>query len=383
MKPIFWGAAGVVFYAYLGYAAWLWIWSHLSPKPVLRGTNEPTVSIVLVVRNEASTLPRKLSNLAALDYPRERIEFVVVSDGSSDRTAEILSEAAKDGRFHILISSEPKGKACRLNEALAAAKGEITVFMDARQEIEHDALRRLVENFADPTVGCVSGELMLGDATSGEAEKGMGMYWRVEKKIRELESASGSVVGATGALYAARTSLLAPIPAETILDDVLLPLNVSRQGARVIFDSRARAWDDPDLGAEREFRRKVRTLTGNYQLLQIAPWVLSRANPLRFRFVSHKLLRLAVPFALVALLVASAAIPQTLYRAAFVLQLAFYALSLFALSNQLLSNRDLSSRRRGPLARVGNAALTLIVLNSAAVVAFANFVTGRKEVWVR
>jgi biofilm PGA synthesis N-glycosyltransferase PgaC len=383
MKPIFWGAAGVVFYAYLGYALWLWIWSHLSPKPVLRGTNEPTVSIVLVVRNEASTLPRKLRNLAALDYPRERMEFVVVSDGSSDRTAEILSEAAKDGRFHILISPEPKGKACRLNEALAAAKGEITVFMDARQQIERDALRRLVENFADPSVGCVSGELMLGDATSGEAEKGMGIYWRVEKKIRELESASGSVVGATGALYAARTSLLAPIPAETILDDVLLPLNVSRQGARVIFDGRARAWDDPDLGAEREFRRKVRTLTGNYQLVQIAPWVLSGANPLRFRFVSHKLLRLAVPFALVALLGASAAVPQTLYRAAFVLQLAFYALSLFALSNQFLSNRDLSSHRRGPLTRVANAALTLIVLNSAAVVAFANFVTGRKEVWVR
>ena len=383
MKPIFWGAAGVVFYAYLGYALWLWIWSHLSPKPVLRGTNEPTVSIVLVVRNEASTLPRKLRNLAALDYPRERMEFVVVSDGSSDRTAEILSEAAKDGRFHILISPEPKGKACRLNEALAAAKGEITVFMDARQQIERDALRRLVENFADPTVGCVSGELMLGDATSGEAEKGMGIYWRVEKKIRELESASGSVVGATGALYAARTSLLAPIPAETILDDVLLPLNVSRQGVRVIFDGRARAWDDPDLGAEREFRRKVRTLTGNYQLVQIAPWVLSGANPLRFRFVSHKLLRLAVPFALVALLGASAAVPQMLYRAAFVLQLAFYALSLFALSNQFLSNRDLSSHRRGPLTRVANAALTLIVLNSAAVVAFANFVTGRKEVWVR
>ena len=376
MRALFWSAAAVVFYAYFGYAAWLWIWSYLSPKPVLRGTNEPPISIVLVVRNEESTLPRKLSNLAALDYPAERMEFVVASDGSSDRTAEILSEAAKDRRFHILISPEPKGKACRLNEAVAAAKGEITVFMDARQEVEHDALRRLVENFANPTVGCVSGELMLGDATSGEAEKGMGIYWRVEKKIRELESASGSVVGATGALYAARTSLLAPIPPETILDDLFLPLNVARQGARVIFDGRARAWDDPDLGAEREFRRKVRTLTGNYQLLQIAPWVLSGANPLRFRFFSHKLLRLAVPFALVGLLVASAAIPGLLYRAAFVLQLAFYALSLFALSG-------LSTRPRGPFTRVANVALTLIVLNSAAVVAFANFVTGRKEVWAR
>ena len=373
MKAMFWISAGVVFYTYFGYVAWLWVWSRLSPKPVQRGTNEPLVSMVMVVRNEEGTLPGKLRNLAELDYPPERMEFVIVSDGSSDRTGQILFEAAKDGRFHILVSPEPKGKACRLNEALAMVKGEIAVFVDARQEIEHDALRRLVENFADSTVGCVSGELMLGDATSGEAEKGMGIYWRVEKKIRELESASGSVVGATGALYAARRSLLGPIPPEAILDDVLLPLKVARQGARVVFDGRARAWDDPDLGAKKEFRRKVRTLTGNYQLLQIAPWVLSGANPLRFRFVSHKLLRLAVPFALATLLVASAAVPAPLYRAACALQLAFYALGLFALSNQ----------RHGPLARLANAALTLIVLNTAAVVAFANFVSGRKEVWLR
>ena len=378
MKTLFWAATGVVFYAYLGYAVWLWIWSRLNPRPVLRGANEPLVSIVMVVRNEEATLPRKLSNLAALNYPPERLEFVVVSDGSSDKTAEILADTAKDARFHILASPKAKGKACRLNEALAAAKGEIAVFMDARQEIEQDAVRLLLENFTDPTVGCVSGELMLGDAASGEAEKRMGIYWRMEKKIRSLESASGSVVGATGALYAARCSLLAPIPAETILDDVLLPLQVARQGARVIFDGRARAWDDPDLGAEREFRRKVRTLTGNYQLLQIAPWVLSGANPLRFRFVSHKLLRLVVPFALAVLLVTSAAIPAPLYRAAFALQLAFYALSLFALSNHALSNQP-----RGVLRRVANAALALIVLNTAAVVAFANFVTGRKEVWIR
>jgi biofilm PGA synthesis N-glycosyltransferase PgaC len=244
MKAIFWIAGAVVFYAYLGYAVWLWIWSLLSPRPVLRGWNEPLVSILMVVRNEEQTLNRKLSNLVALDYPPDRLELIVASDGSSDRTAQILSEAAKDHRFHILVSAESKGKACRLNEALAVAQGEIAVFVDARQWIERDALRLLLENFVDPTVGCVSGELMLGDGASGEAEKRMGIYWRIEKKVRVLESASGSVVGATGALYAARRSLLQPIPPETILDDVLLPLQISRLGARVIFDGRARAWDD-------------------------------------------------------------------------------------------------------------------------------------------
>jgi cellulose synthase/poly-beta-1,6-N-acetylglucosamine synthase-like glycosyltransferase len=327
----------------------------------------------MVVRNEEIALPGKLRNLVALDYPPERMEFVVVSDGSVDQTAKILSEAARDERFHILIFPESQGKACRLNDALKVAQGEVVLFVDARQAIEPDALRLLLQNFEDPAVGCASGELMLGDAASGEAEERMGIYWRIEKKIRELESASGSVVGATGALYAARRSLLAPIPVETILDDVLFPLNISRQGARVIFDGRARAWDNPDLGAGREFRRKVRTLTGNYQLLKIAPWVLSGENPLRFRFICHKLLRLAVPLALAASLVSSAFIPHLFYRILLGLQLAFYALSLFAVFKWPC----------GPLIRLANAALMLIVLNVAAVAAFANFVTGRKEVWAQ
>src|ERR1039457_2948523 len=182
MKAIFWVAAGLVFYAYLGYWAWLWVCSPLSPKPVIRGANEPFVSIVMVVRNEERTLPRKLSNLATLNYPPELVEYIIVSDGCSDRTTEILAEAAQDERFHILGPPEPKGKASRLNEALAVAKGEIAVFMDARQEIEHDALRLLLENFTDPTVGCVSGELMLGDMVTGEAEKRMGVMLDLDRK---------------------------------------------------------------------------------------------------------------------------------------------------------------------------------------------------------
>jgi poly-beta-1,6-N-acetyl-D-glucosamine synthase len=373
VKLAFWSAAAVVAYAYLGYTAWLWFASRAWHLPWRRGPHLPFVSVVMVVRDEEKALLGKLRNLAALDYPQERVELVMVSDGSQDATEQILLQAAKDPKYRTMIFSERKGKASRLNDAVAAAKGEIVLFVDARQELERDALRLLMENFADETVGCASGQLMLGDATSGETEKGMGIYWQAEKKVRELESASGSVVGATGALYAVRRSLLVAIPPDTILDDVFLPLHVARQGARVVFDARARAWDCPDLGAGREFRRKVRTLTGNYQLLQIAPWLLGSANPLRFRFICHKLLRLVVPFALAVMLVTSAVVPGVLYRFAFLTQLLFYALSLLALTGT----------QRGPLARVANAALTLIVLNTAAVVAFANFLTGRKEVWVR
>ena len=373
MKIAFWCATAVVLYTYLGYGAWLWMVGRVHPWPLRRGPCLPFVSVVMVVRDEEKTLARKLQNLGALDYPPDRVEFVVVSDGSQDGTERILSEAAQDARLHVLAFAESKGKACRLNDALGVARGEIVLFVDARQEIERDALRLLMEDFAEDTVGCVSGELMLGDAVSGEAEKGMGIYWLVEKKIRQLESASGSVVGATGALYAARRALLVPLPPGTILDDVFLPMHVARQGARVVFDERARAWDCPNLGAEREFQRKVRTLTGNYQLLQIVPWLLGEENPLRFRFISHKLLRLMVPFALATMLIASLAVPQPIYRVAFFLQLFFYLLSLLTLTGA----------QNGPLARVGNAALAVIVLNTAAVVAFANFLTGRKEVWVR
>jgi len=375
MKFVFWISAAVVAYSYLGYPAWLWLRSWWSPRPVRRGSAMPAVSTVMVVRNEEAVIARKLENLLGLDYPEDKIEVVLVSDGSSDRTPDILADYARDSRVRTLIKPESQGKAAGLNDAIKLASGEVLLFTDARQFIEPVALRLLIENFADPDVGAASGELMLGDPTSGETGKGMGLYWRVEKKIRELESASGSVAGATGAIYCARRSLLdaSPLPVGTLLDDVLLPMQIVRQGFRVIFDSRARAWDSPDLGDGREFSRKVRTLSGNYQLLQLAPWLLGSENAIRFEFVSHKLTRLIVPFALLALLIASIFLPEPFYRIALGAQLAFYALSIAALSGVKI----------GPLARIADPARTFVVLNSAAIVAFVNFVTGRKAAWVR
>jgi poly-beta-1,6-N-acetyl-D-glucosamine synthase len=373
MKVAFWGSTAVIIYTYLGYAGWLWLRSRWFPKPVKTAPYTPFVSIVMVVRNEAQVLDGKLRNLLALNYPSDWIEIVVASDGSTDGTNEILAGYSASKKVRALLNSESRGKAAGINDAVEAASGEIIVFNDARQKIEPDAVRLLVENFADLSVGCASGELMLGDPDSGEAVQGMGLYWRIEKKIREWEAASGSVVGATGALYAVRRKLLVPVPRETILDDVYLPMHVVRQGSRVVFDPRARAWDLPTQGTGREFARKVRTLSGNYQLLQFAPWLLRRENPLCFQFVSHKLLRLLAPLALAISLVTSCFLPGPIYRVALGLQLAFYALSLLAITHL----------DRGPLGRLADPAFTFVVLNTAAVVAFANFVTGRKAVWIR
>ncbi len=388
MKWLFWGSVGVVAYTYAGYAGWLWLRSHWRHRPVKRSPSTPTLSIVMIVRNEAAVLEHKLQNLIGLDYPEDLREIIVVSDGSTDATNQILSRwsessgsnnsgsnrfGSNNSAFRAIVLPDSRGKATCLNDAIEMAKGEVVIFTDARQQIEMNAARLLSENFADPEVGCASGELMLGDPESGESIKGMGFYWRIEKSIRELESESGSVVGATGALYAVRRSLLASIPSETILDDVYIPMNVARQGSRVIFDSRAIAWDVPSLGVGREFTRKVRTLTGNYQLVQLAPWLLTRSNPLRFEFVSHKLLRLVAPFALAVALLSPIFLAEPVYRIALVLQMGFYTLSLLAIAQI----------KRGPLARIADASFTLVVLNIAALVAFTNFITGKKAVWVR
>jgi biofilm PGA synthesis N-glycosyltransferase PgaC len=370
---MFWGSTFVVAYTYIGYPGWLWLHGSWHRMEVQGGPYSPFVSIAMVVRNEERVLGRKLQNLLTLDYPDELMQLIVVSDGSTDRTASILHEYAGDARVNVVLNQLSRGKASGLNDALELAQGDIVVFTDARQEIETGALGLLLQSFADPQVGCVSGELILGDPETGESSEGTGIYWRIEKRVRELEAASGSVVGATGAFYAVRRSLLVPLPPETILDDVYLPMHVARQGFRVVFDSRARVWETTHLGAEREFARKVRTLGGNYQLLQLAPWLLTSANPIRFEFVSHKLLRLAAPFALAGILMASLVLREPVYRFALVLPAILCGLSLMAFAHL----------KSGPVGRMAEAAFTFVMLNTAAVVAFANFVSGRKAAWSR
>jgi poly-beta-1,6-N-acetyl-D-glucosamine synthase len=360
-------------YTYFGYAAWLWLRRRLRPRPVQVAAFTPSISIVMIVRNEAAVLERKLRNLLALNYPPELCEIIVVSDASTDSTNDMLREASLDPRVRIILSTDAQGKAAGLNQAAAIAHGEIVVFTDARQMIEPEAMHLLADNFSDQNVGCASGELMMGDLESGEVVRGMGLYWRIEKNIREMESASGSVVGATGALYAVRRSLLVSVPAGTILDDVYIPMHVVRAGARVIFVPSARAWDVAPRETKHEFSRKVRTLSGNYQLVQLAPWLLSGKNPLRFEFISHKLLRLIAPFALAAAFIASLMLRDPFYRLGLALQVAFYGLSLIAMLKVV----------KGPLGRIADAAGTFVVLNSAALVAFVKFVTGRRVAWVR
>jgi poly-beta-1,6-N-acetyl-D-glucosamine synthase len=372
MTWVFWISVALVAYAYLGYPMYLWLRSRLRPRPVQACPFLPSISIVMVVRNEAGVLERKLRNLMELNYPQDRTKIVVVSDGSTDDTNSILRKFAKtNDNLRIILKTRPQGKANGINDAIKVAQGEIVVFTDARQKIDGNAVRQLMQNFADSSVGCASGELRLGDPEAGERSEGLGLYWKIERQIRELEGISSSVIGATGALYAARRNLVVRLPRETILDDVYIPMHVLQQGSRVVFDPRSQVWDVPDQGLEREFARKVRTLSGNYQLLSLAPWLLGRTNPVLFEFVSHKLIRLLVPFSLGVALITSALASDPIYRIALVLQLAFYGSSAWAMAQP----------KYGVLSKIADSAFTFAFLNTAALVAFVHFVAGRKVIW--
>ena len=362
----------LIFFTNAGYPMLLYFRARFWPKPVRAASVLPRLTILLAVFNEEKNLPGKLANLAASDYPADRFDIVVVSDGSVDGTDKILAKWEGPRRQSVKLPRH-KGKAAALNAGVAKADGEIIVFTDTRQAIAPNALNMLVANFSDPGVGCVSGELVLRETRMAHPSEGLGLYWRVEKKIRYWEGLVGSTVGATGALYAVRRNLLSPLPPDLILDDVYIPLHVARQGQRVVFEPQALAWDDFKPSASHEFRRKLRTLAGNYQLLQLAPWVLTPSNPLLAEFVCHKVLRLLVPFALISLLVSAFWLRGGLYGSVLALQLVFYA----------LAGLGLFRLRLGLLSRLSNISLAFTVLNTAACLAFIYFITGKKAVWAR
>ena len=368
MKLLFWFCFAMIAYAYVGYAVWLSLWVRVRRRAVLKRPITPRLSVVIAARNEEANLPRKLLNLSLLDYPRDQMEVIVVSDGSTDRTAEILR---KTPGILPLILEASNGKATALNEAVRLATGEILVFLDVRQTIDNDALSELAVCFADPEVGAVSGELLLESPSGIPSEDGLGLYWKIEKMVRRLESESGSVVGATGAIYAVRRELYTDIPAGTLLDDVFVPMNVARAGKRVVFQPSAIARDRIFDQKGKEFSRKVRTLTGNYQLVRLAPWLISFQNPLLFRFVSHKLLRLLVPLFLLGMLAASAVAGGRFYVAIFWLQTVFYALAI-------LGTLAPAAKKLKPVA----IASTFVMLNAAAAMALYSFLAGRRKIWV-
>jgi poly-beta-1,6-N-acetyl-D-glucosamine synthase len=359
MEAVFWGAFGLVLYVYAGYPLVLAVWARVAARE-RQGVSDhlPPVSIVLAARNEASALPRRIENLLALDYPADLAEIIVVSDGSTDGTAHAVAPytvAAPERAAGVaprvrLIEMAALGKAAALNAGVAAARHETIVFADARQRFAPDAVRRLVANFADPTVGAVSGELVLDceDGSSGSsASEGVGTYWQYEKWLRAQESAIDSMLGATGAIYAMRRACWRPLPEGTILDDVLAPMRAVLAGWRVVLEPQARAFDVTAPNVAAESRRKTRTLAGNYQVLALEPRLLVPGrNRVWLQYVSHKVGRLAVPWALIVLFLGSMvlAVSSPLYLVLAGIQLGFYAVAAYGAFLEHRSTRRAAAR---------------------------------------
>jgi cellulose synthase/poly-beta-1,6-N-acetylglucosamine synthase-like glycosyltransferase len=336
MQLLFWLSFIVVFYVYVGYPLLLALACRVAVRPVRKTYWEPSVSIVIAAHNEGERLEKKLRNCLALDYPPRKLQIVVALDGSADRS-QFLVRRFTSHQVVLTRTKEHRGKATALNRALQHATGEIVVFADVRQRLDRAAIRELVANFADEQVGAVSGELILMDGMPQEANSDVGLYWRYEKTLRSMESQIHSLPGATGAIYAIRRELYRELPADTLIDDVVVPMRIVLHGKRAVFDSSAKAYDQVACCAKAEFSRKVRTLAGNYQLLmQLPQLLLPWRNPIFVQFVSHKIGRLLVPYALTTLFVSNAFILHGFYAWTFAIQAAWYAC---ASAGYLLSNR--------------------------------------------
>ncbi len=369
---VLYGSAALLVYTFAGYPALLRFRAYYWPRPAGKSDIQPTVTFIIAAHNEQHVIRRKLDSIFSSDYAAERLQVIVVSDGSEDTTNDILL-GYSDWRLLPILQEHRHGKAAAINTAMRKATGEIVVFTDARQVLEKDCLRNLVSNFADLSVGCVSGQLMLGDIERSAEISGEHLKWKLENKIREWEGATGSVIGALGAFNGARRKLVVELPVGTLLDDCYIPLNIVRQGYRTVFEKNARVWDDVVTTPAEEFRRKVRTLSGNYQLMQLAPWLLSPRNPVWFGFVSHKLCRLLVPFLLMALLASSCFAPGFVYKGFAALQIAAYALGLLAMRWPTF----------GAMFKPAEIARAVLVLSAATLIAFVNFVTSNYGVWMR
>ena len=371
-QVLLFGSLFVVLYAYAGYPLVLLVWSLCQRRIVFRASITPRVSIVIAAWNEAPRLAARIENCLKQEYPVNRLEVIVVSDGSSDQTESVV-RGYDPNVVRLVALAARQGKAVALNAGVVHATGDIIVFADARQQFSLTAVADLVANFADSSVGAVSGELILESDPANTGAEGVGVYWTLEKWIRRKESESGSVVGVTGAIYAIRRALFTPLPPGTILDDLLVPMRIAMKGYRVLFEDRAKAYDRVSREYRDEFARKVRTLAGNYQAMALCrdlvnPW----RNPLWFQFMSHKVCRLAAPFMLVMLFVSSAVLAFRFpYNVLFLAQVAGYSAALIGWGLIQVGVRE----------RWTSAAYTFCLLNYAALVGAIRFVRRDPALW--
>ena len=326
LRFVFWLSAAALAYTYVGYPLLVAAFARLRPRPVRRAPLEPNVTVIITAYNEQRDLAAKLENTLALDYPKEKLEILVASDCSGDRTDEIArSFAARGVRLHR--QAERLGKTAAQNSAVELASGEIILFSDATTLYERDVLRALMPSFADESVGCVAGRLVYVDPAETGVGRGAKSYWGYETFLKTHESRACSLIGASGCLYAVRRAAYVPLYPEAC-SDFIIATKMVEQGLRAVYEPSAVCTEETNRRSDKEFKMRVRVIAQTFTDLWRHRAML---NPLRAGFyavelLSHKVLRYAVPLFLACLLLASAALaPSGLFFAAvFASQVSFY-----------------------------------------------------------
>jgi len=323
IELLFFLALFLAVYPYLVYPLVLTALARVTARPTVRRDWTPKVSILIPAYNEEAVIEKKIENTLALDYPTESVEVLIGSDGSDDGTVAKV-EPYLERVIRLLPFSERRGKPSVISDLAAQSTGEILVLTDASAMLDRTALRELISAFGSDDIGVVSGEMV---PDSGKAmESSMGFYRRSDNRLRRLESAIHSSTGAAGAIYAIRRELFLTLPPDVILDDFVIPLRCVLRGYRVLICREGRFTEIDKVSLSGEFRRKVRTLAGNYQALRwLWPLLVPGRSPIWFQLLSHKYMRLWTPLWMLALVPLNIALlPSPLFSAALAAQVAFY-----------------------------------------------------------
>ncbi len=325
LEIIFWWLTAFIFYIYFGYPLLLSLFCN--KKSILADNKEgySSVTFITIAYNEEDYIKDKIENSFSIDYPSDKFEIIIVSDGSTDKTAVIAVQYQNNG-IKFLKFNVRRGKASCLNDAVSAARGELLVFSDANVYYDKDAIRKLVRNFQDKRIGAVTGEVRYV-LDKNSTNQGEGLYEKYERFLRIKESNLYSLVGVNGAMYAIRRNLYVPLKKDIITDDFLVALNIIAKGYRIAYEPDAKGIEMILTSAKDEFRRKVRIIAGGYQAVKELGWkLMGFPLPVVFELISHKLLRWLAPFFLLGILIVNIFLLNiSLYRALFYIQTLFYA----------------------------------------------------------
>jgi poly-beta-1,6-N-acetyl-D-glucosamine synthase len=320
----------VVFYNYAGYALLVAVWNAFRKNKTATADFFPSVSFIVAAYNEEYCIEEKIRNSLQQDYPADKIEYLFITDGSTDGTNEII---ARYPQIRLLFTPERSGKSAALNRVVQAASNDILIFCDANTVLNKEAVRNITRHYQDPKTGGVAGEKKVIALANGQDRVGAGegLYWKYESKLKQLDSDFHSVVGAAGELFSVRRSLYEPVASNVILDDFIISMKVAAKGYKIVYEPEAYAMELPSFSIKDEQKRKVRIAAGGFQAMKILRPLLSfRKQPkLYFLYVSHRVLRWTLsPVGLVVAFVCSAVLAfgtsSILYRLIFIAQLGFY-----------------------------------------------------------